>query len=61
VTAKRVQFWLTLLWAIQLPIVFVMPESWRVPYLIVCSVYANFVGHWAAYEAAKAASEARQT
>jgi hypothetical protein len=29
-----------------------------VPFLVFVSVYANFVGHWAAWEAAKAKEEA---
>lgn len=39
-------FWLT-----QFGLVWLLPASWRVPYLVVVSIYANFVGHWSGYSA----------
>lgn len=35
---------------------------WRhsVPFLVGVSVYANFVGHWSSFEAAKAAQEIKE-
>lgn len=38
-------------WAVQMIGVWFMPASMRVMYLVVVSIYANFVGHWGAYSA----------
>ena len=52
-----VQLILTLVWAsLFIPALLWWKES--VPFLVFVSVYANFVGHWAAWEAAKAKEEA---
>ena len=54
---SKVQMILTLIWAL----LFVPALLWwkeSVPFLVFVSVYANFVGHWAAWEAAKAKEEA---
>lgn len=52
-----VQLALTILWALLF-----IPGlvSWKdsITFLVVCSIYANFVGHLSAYEAAKAAERA---
>lgn len=48
---RKVHAWLAGVWAVQLGVVWLLPVSWRVPYLIVVSIYANFVGHWSAYSA----------
>jgi hypothetical protein len=48
---------LTVCWAIlAIPAILYWRDS--VPFLVGVSVYANFVGHWSSYEAAKAAKEA---
>jgi hypothetical protein len=55
--SSNVQMILTLIWAL----LFVPALLWwkeSVPFLVFVSVYANFVGHWAAWEAAKAKEEA---
>jgi len=31
--------------------VWFLPPGWRIPYLIVVSIYANFVGHWSGLSA----------
>lgn len=49
----RVQLTLTIIWAC-LFIPAVLWWSRSVPFLVFVSVYANFVGHWAGFEAAKA-------
>jgi hypothetical protein len=57
VGSSSVQLILTLVWAL----LFVPALLWwkqSVPFLVFVSVYANFVGHWAAWEAAKAKEEA---
>lgn len=47
---------LTILWALLIiPAIFWWRDS--VPFLVLCSVYANLAGHWAAYEAAKSKKE----
>jgi hypothetical protein len=38
-------------WAVQFGLVWMLSASARIPYLIVVSIYANFVGHWSAYSA----------
>lgn len=38
-------------WITQLAVVWFLPASWRVPYLIVVSIYANIVGHWSGWSA----------
>lgn len=56
VTAKRVHLVLTVIWFVLFfPAVLWWKES--VPFLVFVSVYANFVGHWASYEAAKTEQE----
>lgn len=50
---RRVHGALTVLW---LFLAFPAVVYWRnsVPFLVAVSVYANFVGHWSSYQAAKA-------
>lgn len=50
-TGRRIHLAAMLFWASQLVLVWFMPASWRVPYLVIVSIYANFVGHWGAYSA----------
>lgn len=38
-------------WAANLIAVWFMPKEWRIPYLVIVSIYANFVGHWSGYSA----------
>jgi hypothetical protein len=38
-------------WAANLVAVWFLPASWRIPYLVVVSIYANLVGHWSAFAA----------
>lgn len=38
-------------WAINVPVALLMPSGFRIPYLIVVSIYANFVGHWSGWSA----------
>ena len=47
-------------WAVQLPIVclmyFYLPDAWQavsILYLAIVSIYANFVGHFGSWQAAK--------
>jgi hypothetical protein len=55
--SSKVQMILTLVWALLfIPALLWWKES--VPFLVFVSVYANFVGHWAAWEASKAKEEA---
>lgn len=57
VSSSKVQLILTLVWAfLFVPALLWWKES--VPFLVFVSVYANFVGHWAAWEAAQAKEEA---
>lgn len=57
VSSSKVQMILTLVWAsLFVPALLWWKES--VPFLVFVSVYANFVGHWAAWEAAQAKEEA---
>jgi len=51
VAMRRVHLALMCVWAVQMVVVWFMPGSWRVPYLVVVSIYANFVGHWGGYSA----------
>lgn len=48
---RRLHAALMLLWLPQLGLVFLLPHSWQIRYLIVVSIYANFVGHWSGYSA----------
>jgi hypothetical protein len=50
-TARKMHLFLMLFWGINLILVWFLPSSWRIPYLIFVSIYANFVGHWSAYSA----------
>ena len=57
VSSSKVQLILTLVWAfLFVPALLWWKES--VPFLVFVSVYANFAGHWAAWEAAQAKEEA---
>lgn len=36
-------------WAINLVVVWFIPLDLRITYLIIVSIYANFVGHWSGW------------
>jgi len=42
---------LMIVWAAQLGLVWFLPASFRIPYLMIVSIYANFVGHWSGWSA----------
>ncbi len=48
---RKIHLGLMALWFVQIGVVFVLPTAWQVPYVIFCSVYANFATHWSAYSA----------
>jgi len=48
---RRIHGALMLFWVSQMILVWFLPKSWQVPYLVAVSIYANFVGHWGAYSA----------
>lgn len=48
---RRVHFALMVFWGCNMIGVWLLPVSWRIPYLIVVSIYANFVGHWSGFSA----------
>lgn len=50
-TGRRIHLALICFWAANLVGVWFLPESWRIPYLVVVSIYANLVGHWSAFAA----------
>lgn len=43
-------------WAGNFPMLLWRPLREAVAYVAFCSVYANFVGHWSGYDAARAES-----
>jgi hypothetical protein len=50
-TARRIHLALMVFWAVNLAVVWFLPTSWRISYLVVVSIYANFVGHWGGFSA----------
>jgi uncharacterized membrane protein len=57
---RKVHGALTIGWfLIAIPAVFLWKNS--VPFLVYVSVYANFVGHWSSYQAAKAEENIEET
>ena len=48
---RRLHLALMGFWALNLIAVWFMPEPLRIPYLMVVSIYANFVGHWSGWSA----------
>lgn len=38
-------------WVSSLAWVWALPVSWRIPFLVVVSIYANVVGHWSGWSA----------
>lgn len=50
-TARRVHLCGMVFWAVNAVVVWFIPSAWRIPYLVVVSIYANFVGHWSGFSA----------
>lgn len=50
-TARRVHFCLMIFWAVNAGLVWLLPAGARIGYLVVVSIYANFVGHWSGWSA----------
>lgn len=50
-TGRRIHLAMMGFWAINAIVVWFVPASWRIPYLVVVSIYANFVGHWSGWSA----------
>lgn len=54
-TGRRIHIAAMVFWAVQFGLVWLLPAAARVPYLVIVSIYANFVGHWSAYSAERPA------
>ena len=50
-TARKIHFGMMMFWAANLILVWFLPSSWRIPYLVIVSIYANVVGHWGGWSA----------
>jgi len=50
-----IHFALTIGWAISLPVAIITGWLWSIAFISACSIYANFVGHFSAFEATLAA------
>lgn len=50
-TARKIHFGLMVFWAINAIVVRFIPHEWRIAYLVIVSIYANFVGHWSGWSA----------
>lgn len=48
---RQVHKWMMLFWATNFIWVWFLTPSARIPYLMVVSIYANFVGHWSGWSA----------
>lgn len=52
VLMRKIHGWLTVIWLVaSVPIIIFLRDS--VPALVFISVYANVVGHWSSFQAAK--------
>ena len=49
--ARKIHLIMMVFWVINGIVIWFVPTSWRIPYLVVVSIYANFVGHWSGYSA----------
>lgn len=65
---RHIHAWLTLQWAVHLPVVVIMyfafPQAWgkvSILYLSLVSIYANMVTHWGAWGASRAEETAAKT
>lgn len=54
-TGRRIHLAMMAFWGLNMIVVWFVPVSWRIPYLVVCSIYANFVGHWSGLSAERPA------
>jgi hypothetical protein len=50
----------TAIWALAMPLSVVTGWIYAVAFVSVCSIYANMVGHWASYQAARADLQAEE-
>ncbi len=50
-TGRRVHLSMMVFWALNFPGFFLMPRAWQIIYIALCSIYANFVGHWSGWSA----------
>ena len=50
---QRVHGWLTIFWAAMLPIAIITGWVYVVVFVSVISIYANFAGHFSAWQAAR--------
>lgn len=48
---RRIHLFMMVFWASQLILVWFLPLTARISYLIIVSIYANFVGYWSGYSA----------
>lgn len=60
-TGRRIHLAMIVFWSPNLVAVWFAPASWRIPYLVVVSIYANLVGHWSAFAAERPSEIAEQT
>ncbi len=48
---RHVHLAMMVFWGCNLAFVWFLPEPLRIPYLMIVSIYANFVGHWSGWSA----------
>lgn len=53
-TLVRLHFAAMVFWGLNLPLLALVGVRTSVPYIAFCSVYANFVGHFSGWDAARA-------
>lgn len=52
--AMRVHFVFLIAWLVCIPVAVIFGWIYSVAFVSACSIYANLVGHWSAYQAAQA-------
>jgi hypothetical protein len=50
---RRVNGWLTVVWALMIPVAWLTGWLESVIFISAASIYANLAGHWAAWQAAR--------
>lgn len=50
----------TVVWGVTMPLAIFTGWIYAVAFVSVCSIYANMVGHWASYQAARADLKAEE-
>lgn len=50
-TARKIHLALMVFWAVNGVVVWFIPGHYRISYLVIVSIYANFVGHWSGWSA----------